>query len=634
MKYRTDFVTNSSSSCSVIYKVSIMVTDSKKTRDLLAYKVEGEDQLHDSLRGIQTAINIRLGGYKAVLEAYRSVFIEKIIELNHFTTEDDKQIIINVVDDIIATPCTTFDDFENSKLWTMLGKGSNETLLFLDESLEAFYISGGSEKDYSYDSQGEYKREVIDFRDFDRRYEKLKCPKCNKKMTMRVSKFGPFYGCSNYPKCTGKLKIADRHHHTEGDFFIVKDKSGESILKMYNGTQTNVIIPEEVNVIGEKAFQGCKFIENITIPSSVTRIEKYAFQQCSGIKELIIPDSVTFIGESAFKWCYSLTSITIPDSVTEISDRLFYEVFSLREVNLPDTIISMGNRVFYKCESLKNIQLPSEITEISEGMFQECVSLVEVKAPGKIKKIHEKGFYGCSKLKFIELSSNFDTFGNEALQGCKFISRETFKPLEVVSEIAKPNQIWVTTEIPKSLGKSPFSSFNEINSLVLLCNNYSYLVENLTQPIDVQCSYTFIYTNRFQSNQIRIVSLSNEFTIKVDTVDKVMADIDKKIIELDRIKGYYGTQQTISCKLMYFRLRSFYDLEDSIKESYISVSRKHFKIIVKDLIEREGYQSLVTLIETGVVTSRNISNIIEKYSSDFGDKFISKMNELKSVLKR
>ena len=27
------------------------------------------------------------------------------------------------------------------------------------------------------------------------------CPKCGSKMVSRKSKFGPFYGCGNYPKC-------------------------------------------------------------------------------------------------------------------------------------------------------------------------------------------------------------------------------------------------------------------------------------------------------------------------------------------------------------------------------------------------------------------------------------------------
>lgn len=29
-----------------------------------------------------------------------------------------------------------------------------------------------------------------------------KCPRCNAKMIQRKGKYGDFYGCSSYPKCT------------------------------------------------------------------------------------------------------------------------------------------------------------------------------------------------------------------------------------------------------------------------------------------------------------------------------------------------------------------------------------------------------------------------------------------------
>jgi hypothetical protein len=34
-----------------------------------------------------------------------------------------------------------------------------------------------------------------------------KCPKCGKRMEQRTGPFGPFYGCSAYPKCNGKLPV-------------------------------------------------------------------------------------------------------------------------------------------------------------------------------------------------------------------------------------------------------------------------------------------------------------------------------------------------------------------------------------------------------------------------------------------
>jgi hypothetical protein len=357
---------------------------------------------------------------------------------------------------------------------------------------------------------------------------------------------------------------------------------------MYNGSKANAIIPEDVDVIGEKAFLGCKFIENIMIPNSVNRIEKYAFQQCSGIKELVIPDSVTFIGESAFKWCYSLTSITIPNSITMKSDRLFFEIFSLRKVNLPDPIIKIGDRVFYKCESLESVKIPPKITEVLEGMFQDCINLIEVKAPGKISEIHEKGFYGCNKLKYIELSPEFNSFGDFALFQCYSIKKDIFLPLNLGLKIEKPNQVWITLETPKYLGTKSLTNFSKVNNLVLTCNNFQYVEEGLLEPINVTDSHTFIFTNESQENQTTILSLSSEFSIEAYSVDNIMVNIDRKIREMNNVRDNYGTNQFENCMLMYFRLRYSYELEESVKESYISVLRKHFKIIVEDLSSPES----------------------------------------------
>lgn len=36
-----------------------------------------------------------------------------------------------------------------------------------------------------------------------------KCPKCGAKLGIKLSKYGAFVGCSNYPKCDFTKKIAD-----------------------------------------------------------------------------------------------------------------------------------------------------------------------------------------------------------------------------------------------------------------------------------------------------------------------------------------------------------------------------------------------------------------------------------------
>jgi hypothetical protein len=66
-----------------------------------------------------------------------------------------------------------------------------------------------------------------------------------------------------------------------------------------------------------------KEITNLVIPNSVTSIGERAFYECSGLTSITIPNSVTSIGRSAFSGCSGLTSVTIPNSVTSIGDGAF-----------------------------------------------------------------------------------------------------------------------------------------------------------------------------------------------------------------------------------------------------------------------------------------------------------------------
>lgn len=63
------------------------------------------------------------------------------------------------------------------------------------------------------------------------------------------------------------------------------------------------IIPEDVKIIGDYAFNGCVGLWRITIPNNVTSIGKGAFSGCSGFTSVTIPQSVVSIGNNAFSGC-------------------------------------------------------------------------------------------------------------------------------------------------------------------------------------------------------------------------------------------------------------------------------------------------------------------------------------------
>lgn len=58
----------------------------------------------------------------------------------------------------------------------------------------------------------------------------------------------------------------------------------------------------------------------------------HAFEYCSSVKEIILPDSLREINNRAFYGCSSLTKITLPDSLREIGERVFDNCSNLRDI--------------------------------------------------------------------------------------------------------------------------------------------------------------------------------------------------------------------------------------------------------------------------------------------------------------
>jgi hypothetical protein len=110
-----------------------------------------------------------------------------------------------------------------------------------------------------------------------------------------------------------------------------------------------LIIPNSVNSIGDRAFCGCSSLTSITIPNSVTNIGEFAFSGCSGLTNITIPNTLTKIGEYAFSGCSGLTSINIPNSITGIGQKMFQGCTSLTSVTIPNTVSSIGYCAFANC---------------------------------------------------------------------------------------------------------------------------------------------------------------------------------------------------------------------------------------------------------------------------------------------
>ena len=84
-------------------------------------------------------------------------------------------------------------------------------------------------------------------------------------------------------------------------------------------TMTSVVIPEGIRTMQNACFKNCTKLQSVTIPSTVRYMGFSVFEGCTSLSEVEIKDGVTEIGRYAFLNT-ALTSLYIPASVTEIDD--------------------------------------------------------------------------------------------------------------------------------------------------------------------------------------------------------------------------------------------------------------------------------------------------------------------------
>lgn len=82
---------------------------------------------------------------------------------------------------------------------------------------------------------------------------------------------------------------------------------------------------------------------------------RYAISSKYLLSELILPDTLVNIGERAFYWDSGLTEIVIPEKVTTIGDYAFSCCMQLKSVTIPAGVTSIGDSAFDSCNALKTV---------------------------------------------------------------------------------------------------------------------------------------------------------------------------------------------------------------------------------------------------------------------------------------
>lgn len=186
---------------------------------------------------------------------------------------------------------------------------------------------------------------------------------------------------------------------------IVENETG--IFEIINGELADcrckssyVIIPNSVEVIREKAFANCDYLNQIYIPKSVERISTFAFLNVRVRSFEVDTDNVKFCSLKGAIYDKELrTLIRFPSEA---------DIVELENVEI------IGNCAFQGCTKITEIKLKKALKYVGYGAFIHCQNLVHIVFEGSaIEKIAAGIFYGCPKIQSIALPPDADYFTEE-----------------------------------------------------------------------------------------------------------------------------------------------------------------------------------------------------------------------------
>lgn len=164
-----------------------------------------------------------------------------------------------------------------------------------------------------------------------------------------------------------------------------------------------LVIPESVKSLGNKMCYGAKNLEEVVLPNNITVIPDYAFENCSSLTNINIPTSLVQIRANAFSQT-ALKEFIAPESLKEIWLYAFKDAKELTNVELKN-VTEIGDMVFENCEKLESIVIPETLEEIGASVFGGCSSLQDIDLPNKPLALDHNTFYGSA---YYEDKSNWE----------------------------------------------------------------------------------------------------------------------------------------------------------------------------------------------------------------------------------
>jgi len=174
----------------------------------------------------------------------------------------------------------------------------------------------------------------------------------------------------------------------------------------------NIVNGKPVTEIGSEAFKYC-YADEIVLPENLTRIADRAFEGCAYLIGVKIPESCTEIGAEAFSGCEKLASIDLPSTVRFIGKDAFAGVAKLQASS--KSMIMLGDGILYAYRGSGSFaEIPEGVKIIGASVFEGNTDLKSVSIPSSVHTILDSAFAGCKELGTVDAKGDLAEIGADA----------------------------------------------------------------------------------------------------------------------------------------------------------------------------------------------------------------------------
>ena len=203
----------------------------------------------------------------------------------------------------------------------------------------------------------------------------------------------------------------------------------------------DLVIPDQVQKVGDYAFVNCKSLHSVQVPSSVVEIGNSAFHGCALLTSLTW-NAQTYAAYSGFDCIASqITSLTIGPAVQYLPSYLCKNMTSLSQVTLPASVTRIGESAFASCSALQRTHYTGDIASwcgiqfdnssanpihLSHNLYINGEELRELIIPDSITQLHPYAFYGCNSLISVTIPASVKSIGALAFDHCEQINMTNY----------------------------------------------------------------------------------------------------------------------------------------------------------------------------------------------------------------